>query len=44
MNYNIKFENETLVDFKDVIDYYEDISINLADKFHSEFWSKIDYK
>lgn len=37
MNYNIKFEKETLVDFKDLIDYYEDISINLADKFHSEF-------
>ncbi|NQX84951.1 MAG: type II toxin-antitoxin system RelE/ParE family toxin [Flavobacteriaceae bacterium] len=43
MNYNIKFEKGTLEDFKDAIDYYEGISGNLADKFHNEFWNKIDY-
>lgn len=43
MNYNIRFEKGTLDDFRDAINYYEAISINLANKFHSAFWSIIDY-
>lgn len=43
MNYNIKFETRILEDFKEVINFYENISINIADNFHNEFWSKIDH-
>ena len=42
MNYSIKFEKGALENFRDAIGYYENISKNLADKFHKEFWNTID--
>jgi hypothetical protein len=43
MRYKIKFEENVLDSVNERIKYYEKISIKLADKFHQEFWSKIDY-
>ncbi len=43
MKYKIKFEESVLLDFNDKIQHYNKISIGLADKLHSEFWSKINY-
>ncbi|WP_203256457.1 type II toxin-antitoxin system RelE/ParE family toxin [Hyunsoonleella ulvae] len=42
MKYTVKFEEGTLDNFHDAISYYEKISDNLADRFHDEFWAKID--
>ncbi|MEW4922255.1 type II toxin-antitoxin system RelE/ParE family toxin [Algibacter sp. 2305UL17-15] len=42
MAYIIKFEALTLIEFNKVIKHYEDVSIDLADRFHHEFWNKID--
>jgi len=42
MNYIIKFEEGTLINFKKAIGYYGHISEDLAHKFHVEFWNKID--
>ena len=43
MNYKIIFEDGVLDSFQDRIQYYEAISSKVADKFHKEFFQKIDY-
>jgi len=43
MLYKIKFEESVLDSINERTEYYEKNSIKLADKFHQEFWSKIDY-
>ncbi len=42
MKYTIKFEAGSLANFNNAIAQYEKISEELADRFHSEFWNKID--
>lgn len=42
MKYILKFEEGTLANFEKAIAYYEEISEALANKFHNEFWNKID--
>ena len=42
MNYSIKFEENTLANFQKAIEHYEQVSEELANKFHNEFWNKID--
>lgn len=32
-----------MANFNKIIEYYEEISDELADRFHNEFWNKIDY-
>uniref|UniRef100_UPI0040478B4C type II toxin-antitoxin system RelE/ParE family toxin n=1 Tax=Mariniflexile sp. TaxID=1979402 RepID=UPI0040478B4C len=43
MKYTIKFEEGTLADFQKAVERYEKVSDNLANRFHKEFWRKIDY-
>ena len=42
MKYTLKFEQGSLANFNNAITHYEKISEELADRFHSEFWNKID--
>ncbi len=43
MKYKIVFEKGVLNNFQERIDYYEKISPKIADKFHKEFFQKIDF-
>jgi hypothetical protein len=43
MKYTIKFEEGSLANFNKIIEHYEKISGELADRFHNDFWNKIDY-
>lgn len=38
----MKFEDNTLQSFNTIIENYENVSSKLADRFHIEFWNKID--
>ena len=42
MKHTIKFEEASLANFNNTIGQYEKISVELADRFHNEFWNKID--
>ena len=42
MRHEILFQEGSLNDFQAGLDYYERISINLADRFEEKFWQKID--
>lgn len=42
MNYQICFEEGSLNDFFDGLNYYEKSSMNLANRFHDEFWKTIN--
>jgi hypothetical protein len=42
MKYTIKFEENSFENFNKAIEHYEKISTELADRFHYEFWSKIE--
>ena len=42
MKHTLKFEQGSLANFNNAITHYEKISEELADRFHNEFWNKID--
>ena len=42
MTYLLTFDEEALVDFKEAVEYYKDISIDLAGRFQDEFWSTVE--
>ncbi|MGB5982133.1 MAG: hypothetical protein WBG46_08320 [Nonlabens sp.] len=43
MAFELRFDQEALIDFKEAIDYYDLISASLADEFYKEFWMSVDY-
>ncbi|ARN78040.1 hypothetical protein BST97_08525 [Nonlabens spongiae] len=38
----LTFDEEALIDFKEAVEYYKQISADLASRFQVEFWSKIE--
>ena len=38
MDYNIKFQENSLYDFNEGIAYYKSISETLSERFYNEFW------
>lgn len=41
MKFQLIFEKETFVSFQESIDYYNEISTNIREKFEVDFWNKI---
>lgn len=38
----IRYNENALRDFQDGLDYYDDISVSLADRFEEDFWKTIE--
>ncbi len=43
MKYQIRIDEGVLLDLKEKLDYYDNISIKLGERLYNEFWNKIDY-